>query len=68
MAFFSLIGVILIAYHFFKFKNDMKAFVKMVMEFGMDKDDLRELVQREFVLMLKDDELFKKHIENKVMK
>lgn len=68
IALLSLAAVTVIAWLFVKFKQEIKEIIKALIGSTMDRDDLEEYVQRRFVLLLKDDELFRKHVEERIMR
>lgn len=68
VALVSLIGVLYIGYKLLKMRRYLETLVDALQKYAMDRAELKEYVQRQFVLLLKDDELFKKHIEERMMK
>lgn len=63
----ALIGLAVIGWFLIKYIQRVTAYIDLLQEYGMNKDELIEMVQRQFVILLKDDELFRKHITKRVM-
>ena len=61
----GLVGILL--WRLTNLKNFMLEVVNAVLEAGMSREDFIEQIQREFIILLKDDKLFRKHIEKRVM-
>lgn len=61
------IGISFLGYFTFMLFKKVRKTLKFVADCGMDIDDLDERIDRRFVLLLKSDELFKSHIEKRIM-
>lgn len=60
---FAIIGVAYVARKFLVMSRIINALIFALHDFAMDRDDLIEFVQRQFVILTKDNKAFKKHIE-----
>jgi len=67
VALVSLAGIIIVGYLFRRFSNFVISLLESLERHGMEKDELREMIQREFVLLCNDDALFRKHIEKRIV-
>lgn len=61
------IAIMAIAILLYRWLKYIIKFLNILQEAGMTKDDLTEMIDRRFVLMLKDDRLFRRHIEREIV-
>jgi len=63
----ALIGVMFLLYKLLKFRSFIFSMLDAIQSTAMTRDDLQEYVQRQFILLLKDDRLFRHHVEKRIL-